>query len=352
MTRARTTVLLLILALLLAACGGGGDDEGDVDAGAGETTTSTEAGPVEPSTTTAAPSTTEAEEAGPVYPLTGLPAGENAARPALAIKIDNHPKARPQVGINEADLVFEEVVEGNITRFVGVFHSQDADPIGPVRSARTSDIQILGAFERILFANSGGNFGTLARVDEAPYLVNANVNALPSLYYRERSRVGPHNLFSNTSALIDSIPDVAPPNPIFTFGDDLDGGRPVSRVDIDYGGTQVSFEWDAGLEGWARTENGTPAADADDDRIAPTNLVILETEYGRSPADAGSPEAIVTGTGTAHVLTDGTRREGTWTRPEPTAVPELTAADGSPLALRPGTVWVAMPRPQHVAFTD
>ncbi len=113
-----------------------------------------------------------------VAPLTGLPIDPaTAARPALVVKIDNFPTiARPQVGINQADIVFEEIVEG-ITRFAAVFQSEDADPVGPIRSARTSDINILAQLGRPLLAWSGGNpFVTRA-------IQNANIdNLTPDRY--------------------------------------------------------------------------------------------------------------------------------------------------------------------------
>ena len=97
-----------------------------------------------------------------VWPLTGLPGADvpRAALPALVVKIDNHARARPQVGLVQADVVFEEIVEG-ITRFFAVFHSTTADPVGPVRSARTTDIDLLRQLQRPLFAWSGANNGTI-----------------------------------------------------------------------------------------------------------------------------------------------------------------------------------------------
>ncbi|HKY78079.1 MAG TPA: DUF3048 domain-containing protein, partial [Acidimicrobiia bacterium] len=135
---------------ILAACSGGGDDDPSAggDGGNGSTATS------EATTTTAPP---------PRQPLTGLVhTGDPAvlARPALVVKINNidtNETARPQAGINQADVVFEERTEGGISRFAAVFHSTDADPVLPVRSARFTDIEICSMLNRPLFANSGGN---------------------------------------------------------------------------------------------------------------------------------------------------------------------------------------------------
>ena len=140
-TRARALAALVAFALvaLAASCAKNVDDP---EAGPEPTTTSTTAAPL-----------------GPTYPLTGLPSDDEArrTRPALVVKIDNNIGARPPVGINQADVVYEEEIEAGYTRFAAVFHSQDADPVGPIRSARISDIALLGNLNRPMLAWSGAN---------------------------------------------------------------------------------------------------------------------------------------------------------------------------------------------------
>lgn len=345
---ARRVTAVLALTLLVAACGGGDGDDEAADTTAASTSTTAEA----TSTTTESDdsTTTAPAEVGPVLPLTGLP-GE-ADRPALAVKIDNHPQnARPQVGLNQADLVMEEVVEGNLTRFVVVFHSQDADPVGPVRSARTQDVVLLAHLGKPLFANSGGNAGTMSAVRSSPDLVNANVDAIPGAYYREGSpRFSPHNLFSNTSDIYASVSDLSgrPPQ-LFSFLAPDEGpptwAEPTTGVAIAYGEINVDYAWDEAVGGWARTQSGTPHVDGDDVQVAPANVVVMETEYGRSAADPGSPEARVTGSGRAWVFTQGTVQTGTWERETPQDVATLTADSGEEMVLTPGTTWMALPRP-------
>ena len=136
-------------------------------------------------------------------PLTGLPVTQR--RPALAVKIDNSPDARPQSGLNQADVVFEELVESGITRYIAVFHSTDAEVVGPVRSGRTSDLVILTNLNRPLFGSSGGNSGVLAELNEAN-LSNVIENRAPSAYYRDNSRDAPHNLYTSTAGLYGANP--------------------------------------------------------------------------------------------------------------------------------------------------
>src|SRR4051812_31819203 len=190
------------LVLVTAACGGGDDKK---------------AAPKKATTTTAAPTTT-AVAAGPTgAPLTGVQGGDAAklARPAMIVKIDNAPKGRPQAGINQADVVVEEGVEGGITRFATIFHSQDADEVGPVRSARTTDILIASALNKPLFAWSGSNAAFVKLVREAP-LVDVGVDVKGGAYFRKSGRPNPYNLFARFGALYEGTTGSAPP-PLWAF---------------------------------------------------------------------------------------------------------------------------------------
>ncbi|MUH50024.1 MAG: DUF3048 domain-containing protein, partial [Actinobacteria bacterium] len=191
-------VAVALLGLALVACSGN-------DTTANAPTTATTPGTVAlsivtsppiPTTmvppTTEAPATTTTEVAPPVYPLTGLPVTDPAiaARPTLVVKIDNAPGARPQTGFNEADLVFEEIVNDRLTRFAMVFQSQDSDPVGPIRSGRIQDINLFGSFNHPLFAWSGGNKTVTAAVD-ASDLVNLSQLRVP-VYFRTTDKSVPH----------------------------------------------------------------------------------------------------------------------------------------------------------------
>ena len=343
--RAQSWRPLLVLAaaggLALSAC----------SSGAGAASGSTTADPsTSTSTSTTLPATTTTAAPQVVAPLTGLPTdAATAARPALVVKIDNFPTiARPQVGINQADVVFEEIVEG-ITRFAAVFQSSQADPVGPIRSARTSDINILAQLGRPLLAWSGGNpFVTKA-------IQNANIDNLTpdryaSAYFRTADRAKPHNYFSNTSTLFSLATDATPvPQPLFQYrGADTPlppTAQPSAGVKIVFtGGEQVDYQWNDTLQGWARFQAGTPHVDVDGHQIAPQNLVVLFTKYKASPADPRSPEAQTVGSGDAWVFTNGSIIPGTWNRPDATKPATLTDGNGQPILLTPGHTWVALPQ--------
>ena len=271
--------------------------------------------------------------------------GDEIRRPALAVKIDNVSVARPQEGINQADVVYEELVEAGLTRLVAVFQTTGARSVGPIRSARTSDPPLLEGFDRPLFAYSGANRGT-RRAVAASELTDIGYDTATSLYWRSTSRRAPHNLFSATDRLWGKYPerDEIPKAP-FAFRTVLDelhpSAEPVAGVFVDFGHAEIDYAWNG--EGWERTHNGDAHRDSDGVRVAPPNVVIQFTTYGTSSADARSPEAQTVGSGEAWVFTDGHVVRGRWERPDQSRPADLVA-DGRPIRLTPGRTWVALAR--------
>ena len=272
--------------------------------------------------------------------------GDEIRRPALAVKIDNVSVARPQEGINQADVVYEELVEAGLTRLVAVFQTTGARSVGPIRSARTSDPPLLEGFDRPLFAYSGANRGT-RRAVAASELTDIGYDTATSLYWRSTSRRAPHNLFSATDRLWGKYPerDEIPKAP-FAFRTVLDelhpSAEPVAGVFVDFGHAEIDYAWNG--EGWERTHNGDAHRDSDGVRVAPPNVVIQFTTYGTSSADSRSPEAQTVGSGEAWVFTDGHVVRGRWERPDQSRPADLVA-DGRPIRLTPGRTWVALARP-------
>ena len=273
---------------------------------------------------------------------TGLQ-GLDTDRPALAVKIDNASAARPQTGINEADVVYEEIVEAGLTRFIAIFQTTSPGTVGPVRSGRTSDPILLEGFDRPLFAYSGANRGTNQIIDASP-LVTIGYDDATSAYWRSSSRRAPHNLYASTDRLWATSPDRTdiPPAP-FEFGwlgQPLpDSAVAASGVTVDFGRLVADYSWDG--SGWQRSTNGEAHYDMDGVRVAPANVVVQFTPYGRSSADNRSPEARTVGSGTAWVFTAGHLIVAEWNRPDP-ARPATIAVDGELLRLSPGSTWVAL----------
>lgn len=214
---------------------------------------------------------------GPPGPLTDQPVDVPGIerRGALVVKIDNlDPDARPQSGLTLADVVFEERVEGNITRFAAVFHGSDSDAVGPIRSGRSTDLGITGQLHRPLFAFSGANGSFLDLLRNGP-LTDVGADARPGAYYRSPAKVIPHNLYSSTQTLYGQAGAVAP-TPLWPFRAPNTvpaGARPVVGAAFQFGGgfTNVVYRWDPNEGGGAfvREQNGSIHYDADNWPVAP-----------------------------------------------------------------------------------
>lgn len=332
--------LAVVFALVLAACGGGGGD----DDAAPSTTSTTKR------TTTTAPA--------PTAPLTGTaqPDGAKLSRPALLIKVDNTPKGiGVQEGIEKADVVFVEQTEQGTTRLAAVYQSQDA-VVGPVRSARTSDIGIAGALNNPLLAYSGANRVVLQQVRRGP-LVDFGIDASGATpVYLRNQRGSSRNLyryFLPTSEVYEAKGgEGGTPPSLFDYRSDGEdaAGEPARGVRIGYGGraaTVVTYAWDAALGGWARTQNGRPHQMAGGGpRLAPPNVVVLITPYRdsgfRDVTGAASPEAVLEGSGAAWFLTDGKVIRGRWARPTATSEFSFTTDAGGPAEVTPGQTFVEL----------
>lgn len=313
--------------------------------------------------TTAESTTTTTAPVVPAWPLTGVPTDDAAGllQPAIVVKVDNSPQARPHAGINQADIVYELQVEG-ITRFMEVFHSQTPDRVGPVRSARSSDINLLSNLNRPLLIWSGGNPGVTNEVlmaQENGLLVDlVHGGAANAEFSRDSSRAVDyeHTLFVNLLGIRTNFTpeDSTPPEPVFArraAGETL----PAHAIDfpgitIDFGlGVRVDYVWDAERGGWDRFQvdsNHGPgdAAFVDEAgvQVAPPTVVILNLPYENS---GGSPVAQSVGGGSGLVLTEGKALLVNWMRgapDEPWTL--LDASTNEPVALPAGPTWVALPQ--------
>ena len=302
--------------------------------------------------------TTLPPEQSDVWPLTGVQGQEIGRWPALLIKIDNHDRARPQFGINAADVVFEEIVEGGLTRLAAIFHSEETDIVGPVRSVRTSDFDLLRNLNRPLFANSGGNEAVLELLRDVDY-VDVSSNADLDSYRRLSDRPAPHNLVTSTKTLRvvgDNRGGGANPPVLFIRRSDnepmLASATTAKGVDLDYGATSVTYRWDPDAHGWMRRQNGSLHLDASGVPVAPEIVIVQTISYRRSAADGRSPEAVMIGEGPALVLYDGHVLEGYWERPDAGALTRYMDRDGQVIVFPPGSTWIALPRVGQVQVVE
>ena len=363
MLHLRTRLLpIVVAATLIAACGGGGDAAAPTSTDASTTaatSAATTAAATDPSTTaststlpaaTTAVETTTTIPVDPVMPLTGMPITDPvlAARPALVVKIDNHPQARPQFGLNAADIVYEENVE-KLTRFAAVFQSQNAERVGPVRSGRTQDVDLLGSLNKPLFTWSGGNPNVTNAIRSSDLVELSPSSTRNAGFFRNRrgKEATEHTLYSGTPAMYLFTPVYAPAPPVqFAYRDDGAAplGEPNAGVDLKMDGLTVKWTWDPASVAYLRMQDGKPHNDAELGQVNAANVVILETEYLPSPADRRSPEAQTIGSGYARVFTGGSFVIGTWTRDDRLKPFTLTTPDGAVIELTPGRTWVELAR--------
>ncbi|MHB8506143.1 MAG: DUF3048 domain-containing protein [Acidimicrobiales bacterium] len=328
----------LTCAALLAACGSHPAAR-----------TSGGAPPTNPPTTPTTPgtTTTTATHRRAVCPLTGLaaPGGAVPHRAALAIKIGNDPGAWPQSGLDRADLVIEEPIEGAMTRLIAVFQCQEAPSVGPVRSTRWTDDQILPQLGRAGFAFAGG---VTAEADLVPGsgLVDLNFDVVPGAFHRIPTRYAPENLYTSTEQLWQAMgSSKTPPKPIFHYGPLVPGSRVVSRATVQFSGFfGVQWQWNPARGAWIRWVNGSIDRTADGLPEKAANVVIEEVHtFAGVVEDANGAQgvnSVTIGSGPVTVLTRGHAVAGTWSRSKPTQPARLTTAAGRPILLAPGVTWI------------
>ncbi|MCU1462985.1 MAG: hypothetical protein JWO37_3060 [Acidimicrobiales bacterium] len=289
------------------------------------------------------------------FALTGLASSDAKLvnRPVLVVKIENAPDARPQSGLEAADVVYEEVVEGGLTRFLAVFQSRDSDLVGPIRSVRPTDPDIVRPLGG-LFAYSGGTKKFIGLLHQAP-VRDVGYDEFTSAYDKRSGRRAPHNLYSSTKKLYVKAKesDRNPPD-LFHFlpmGTPFGGAAatPASSVNVVLGplGT-ASYQYDAATGTWLRSEQGSPHVVEGGVQIAPTNVIIQYVRYVASPGDTdvtGNPvfKAQVVGSGDAWIFSNGKVVKGTWSKPTADALTTYLDASGQPIALVPGQTWVELP---------
>ena len=292
----------------------------------------------------------ETPEPDPICPLSGADATEDDIdRPAIAVKIENNPSAYPLSGLEDAEVVYEELVEGGLTRFMAIYHCTDTNKAGPVRSARVVDPPIMSPYTRILAA-AGGNAIVRKALDKSNIIVIDEDT--PGGALRRISRPGitlEHTLYGSTT----KIRKVAqkrfedpPAAGIFAFGDLPSGGSKAKSVTLFFSASRpIEYKWSG--DAWERTESGSAFTVEGGEQIAPENVIVEfhRINYSRKIVDpAGNPSIEImdpVGQGEALVFRDGRVFEATWSRKAITdrVVYEY---DGEEIPLAEGTTWVAL----------
>jgi hypothetical protein len=272
--------------------------------------------------------------------------GAEAHRPALFVKLENAPESRPQSGLEQADVVYEAVAEGGITRFAAVYQSTDPGDIGPVRSVRPQDPDLAAPLHGVA-AFSGGVTPIVNDLASVAQNLSAETPAGAGAYHRIATRVAPHNLYAIASKLwaAAKAPYDTPPAPLFQYGDLPSGATPASSVDVVLSSVgNVTWTWDSGA--WRRSQGGQPFAVTGGGRIGPADVLIQYVRIAnagyKDVAGTPVPSSVVIGSGRAQLLRDGKVINGSWSKPSREDVTTFTTADGQPMLLHPGRTWVEL----------
>lgn len=295
------------------------------------------------------PEVASTPDVAPTCPLTGEdpPKEIKVGRPALALKIENAPEARPQSGLDQADIVYEEIVEGGATRFMAIYHCNDAARGGPVRSARFDDPKIAKPFTRIL-AYSGANSIVEKELKKQKLIPLQEENTKGGLFRVPAGSTDIHSLFGNTQELRRLGANRGKPKPpgagYFRF-DGLAGGTKARSVVLKFNPTvEIKWRWKGGK--WVRFEDGVPFRAAGGKQIGTPNLLIQEVEVNDSTkifdvAGNASPDIALDGKGRALLFRDGKVVRGTW-KAGKDGVPRFETNKGDPFTFDVGTTWIEL----------
>jgi hypothetical protein len=301
------------------------------------------------------------KSAEPIYvtaPLTGLkylegsPEAQGLSRSSVACKIDNSEAARPQLGLNRTDIVFDEMVEGGLTRLVAIWQSDLPDAVGPVRSIRPMDPDILSPFGGIVCYSGGQAVFTNMMKNTNVFNASETSEQGKGTFSRTKDREAPHNVIVNVLKLATDHPEISAPAAQFNFSADLASstaakqGASVKDFSVYFPSALAAWAPNGDSTQWLRTQDKKVHADAaDGSQLHAVNVVVMQVGVDHSYLDhkyGNVPKDMVIGTGKAYIFTAGKMLEAVWTKPLRETSISLALADGSPVTLAPGNTWVEL----------
>ncbi len=271
--------------------------------------------------------------------------------PILVVKIDDTPAAHPQAGLEDADVVYIEQVEGGLTRLAAVFSSKIPDVIGPVRSARISDIELLEQYGRVAFAYSGAQRKLL------PVIAEANLESLGAqrqgsdIYANDPARIAPTAMMLQATKLMEKV--LAQGNSIaisknvgWGFGDSPETGTPIVSAKVSWPANSYLVTWSQKENRWLLSHRDTPNMSASGIHLGPTTFVIqfvsiTPSEY-YDKVGGVTPFSATVGSGKGFILRDGLATEAIWNRPTAQSGTSWTLPNGEEILFAPGQIWVAL----------
>lgn len=349
----------LVTTIALAACSGAGQAASTTAPSDASTTTAPPATVTSTSTSTTTSTTTTTTIPAAVSPLNGLPVADEdlLERRVIAVKVDNHPQARPQSGLPEADAVVEILVEGGFTRFIALFHHSDSAYVGPVRSLRPTDSGVLPALDAPIAISGGQDWIVTLALSRGVHVMGEGVTGL----FRMSHRIAPHNLYADTEGLRATADERGYEDAfrqyLYPVGEWEEPAEEAESITLDWGwGHKVTWAYEDGR--YLRFE-GTRAHEWVDGagergQLAFDVLVVIQShQYAAGPPGGGGsavPAVETLGTGRLLIFAGGKVMEGTWERDAIDEPYRFFDADGAPAVVPPGTPWVAL-FPQETPIT-
>lgn len=261
----------------------------------------------------------------------------------LAVKIDNAVAARPHTGVEAADVVYTEQVEGGLSRLMAVYATRLPKTVGPVRSARESDLELLRQFDRPTLAFSGAQKKLLPLIDKAPLRAETPGNAADA-FFRGSGKPAPHNLYLRPERIVPEAPGQAALTTGFRYGPAPEGGTATGSRAVRYPAARFTFTWSESRDRWLVGMNGTPATTADGEQMAAATVVVQYVKVRESAfrdfLGNNTPYTETVGSGKATVLRDGRAWDVNWKREKAADGTSFTTGDGTPVNFAKGQVWV------------
>ncbi|KUO19392.1 DUF3048 domain-containing protein [Streptomyces dysideae] len=261
----------------------------------------------------------------------------------LAVKIDNARAARPHTGLDSADVVYAEQVEGGLSRLMAVYATKLPKAVGPVRSARESDLELLRQFDQPTLAFSGAQSKLMPLINKAPLNVQTP-DQTSGAYYRGTDKPSPHNLYLRPGKLMPSAPGADALTTGFRYGTAPTGGKAEAARTVRYPAARFTFTWSESRDRWLVSMDGTATETADGKRVAAATVVVQYVTIRKSAyhdfLGNNTPYTETVGSGKAKVLRDGRAYDVNWEREKATDGTEFTTNDGTPVNFAKGQVWV------------